>query len=235
MSELNLTDAFDHAAGRYDLMVGLNPGYHDHLRAAASILLERIDSGEVLDLGCGSGASTKALLNAGAEAVLGVDASAGMLAQARAKSWPPGVRFAHTRAEDLDSVANGFRPQGAFAAYLFRNLEPDHRDDVLATVHARLPAGGWLVVQDYAFNGERLAAARWSAVCWTLAIPMAAVLLRDTTLYRYLWRSVRLFDSTHDFTERLVEAGFTDVAVRTVPGWQHGILHTFIARKPEAA
>jgi len=38
----NVTEAFDEAADRYDLMVGLNPGYHDHLRSAAEALAERL-------------------------------------------------------------------------------------------------------------------------------------------------------------------------------------------------
>jgi hypothetical protein len=40
------------------------------------------------------------------------------------------------------------------------------------------------------------------------------------------------FDSIQTFVDRLYRAGFTDVEVRTVPGWQRGILHTFRARKP---
>lgn len=244
MDELDLTKAFDRAAGRYDLMVGLNPGYHHNLRAAASTLVERTGPGAVLDLGCGSGASTRALVAAGAEQVLGVDASAGMLARARAKQWPAGVQFLQSRAEELDTAVNGFRPSGVFAAYLFRNLGPPERDRVLRELHARLRPGGWLVVHDYAFGTDTsepdgpedpLTRARWSAVCWSVVIPLAAVLLRDTTLYRYLWRSVRQFDATGRFAKRLVDAGFSDVAVRTVPGWQRGLLHIWVARRPELA
>jgi ubiquinone/menaquinone biosynthesis C-methylase UbiE len=244
VSELNLTEAFDRAAGRYDLMAGMNPGYHQHLRAAANALLERTGPGPVLDLGCGSGASTRALVAAGAEDVLGVDASAGMLARARAKQWPAGVQFLQSRAEDLDIAVNGFRPRGVLAAYLFRNLGPTERDRVLAQLHDRLAPAGWLVVHDYAFGTDSaepdgsespLTRARWSAVCWSVIIPLAAVLLGDTTLYRYLWRSVRRFDSTGRFADRLVEAGFCDVAVRTVPGWQHGLLHIWVARRPALA
>ena len=33
---------------------------------------------------------------------------------------------------------------------------------------------------------------------------------------------------------QIAAAGFVDVAPRTVPGWQRSILHTFVARKPEA-
>ena len=103
----NVSQAFDEAAPRYDLMVRLNPGYHDHLQSAAEALVELLpadgrgaglDEVRLADLGCGSGASTRALLRAAYAAgirphVVGIDASAGMLEQARAKPWPPGVSF----------------------------------------------------------------------------------------------------------------------------------------------
>ena len=69
-----LADAFDRAAPTYDAMVALSPGYHDQLRSAAEALVDRLpargaDGGalRVIDLGCGSGASTRAVLQAWAE------------------------------------------------------------------------------------------------------------------------------------------------------------------------
>ena len=66
-----LADAFDRAAPTYDAMVALSPGYHDQLRTAAEALVDRLPAPgagdgalRVLDLGCGSGASTRALLDA---------------------------------------------------------------------------------------------------------------------------------------------------------------------------
>ena len=66
-----LADAFDRAAPTYDAMVALSPGYHDQLATAAGALVDRLprpepgtDSLVVLDLGCGSGASTRAVLDA---------------------------------------------------------------------------------------------------------------------------------------------------------------------------
>ena len=91
-----VTREFDAGAARYDLLVGLNPGYHQHLRRAAQALAELVPNARTLvDLGCGSGASTKALLGAFGDVVTiaGIDASGGMLDQARAKQWPAGVTF----------------------------------------------------------------------------------------------------------------------------------------------
>lgn len=236
--------AFDTGAATYDLMVRLNPGYHRHLRAASRSLLERLAGParrrvRLADLGCGSGASTASLVQAlGARSrpydLVGVDASAAMLAQAEDKPWPATVSFVHGRAEQLTTS----RPEwglaepvdGVLAAYLFRNVT--ERDAVLAAVHDLLVPGGVLVAQEYSVAGSRRAAAIWSAVCWTVVIPLAWLTSRQTGLYRYLWRSVLAFDSVQEFSERLERAGFVDVEVRTVGGWQHGILHTFRARRP---
>jgi ubiquinone/menaquinone biosynthesis C-methylase UbiE len=244
----NVSEAFDEAAERYDLMVGLNPGYHDHLRSAADALAERLPrpSGRngaavlrLADLGCGSGASTRALLAAtrriGIRAdIVGIDASAGMLGQARTKSWPPGISFEIGMAEELafarESWGLGDRVPGVFAAYLFRNVA--ERDKVLAGVFDLLDDDGTFVVQEYSVAGSPMAATVWSLVCWTVVIPLGRLTSRQTRLYRYLWRSVLRFDSVQAFADRLHGAGFVDVEVRTVPGWQRGILHTFRARKP---
>jgi ubiquinone/menaquinone biosynthesis C-methylase UbiE len=101
-------------------------------------------------------------------------------------------------------------------------------------VHDLLVPGGVLVVQEYSVAQSRPAALVWSLVCWLVVIPLGWLTSRQTRLYRYLWSSVRRFDSVQVFVDRLYRAGFHDVEVRTAPGWQHGILHTFRARKPVA-
>ncbi len=251
-SQVQTTDvpgAFDEGAATYDVMVRLNPGYHRHLRSAARVLTARLprrgtdaDPLRLVDLGAGSGASTVAMLRglAGDDQpaqIIGIDASAQMLAQATAKRWPNGVRFVHGRAEQLaaDRVAWGVGDpvDGVFAAYLFRNVEPaESRDETLRTVRDLLAPGGALVVQEYSTASNRPAGLVWTLVCWTVVIPLGWLTSRQTRLYRYLWRSVRSFDSVDEFTARLHRAGFVDVGVETVNGWQRGILHTFSASAP---
>jgi ubiquinone/menaquinone biosynthesis C-methylase UbiE len=243
LSATDIEHEFDVTASRYDLMVSLNPGYHDHLRSAATLLADSLPRDRpltLLDLGCGSGASTEALVSRldahGDVDVVGVDASAGMIAETRGKTWPAGVRFAHGRAEQLaEPPADWGLPaqlDGVFACYLFRNLAERDRDTVLADVYRRLAPGGCLVVQEYSVAGSRRAALLWSIVCWLVVIPLSLVLTRRTILYRYLWRSVLRFDPVATFSARLVAAGFAPTAVTSVDGWQHGILHTFVAHKP---
>ena len=60
-----VTAEFDRSAAVYDRLVAANPGYHAHLRrSAARLRLPRKGAGlRILDLGCGTGASTAALLH----------------------------------------------------------------------------------------------------------------------------------------------------------------------------
>ena len=246
----NLAAAFDEVAPSYDFMVALNPSYHAHLRAAADALVDwlpllKLDGPppphlHLVDLGCGSGASTRAVQRAAEVAgvdfaIVGVDAYVGMLEQARAKRWPTNVRFEIGQAEEICGSGDswlGAGVHGAFAAYLFRNLAD--RELVLAGLFDLLVGDGVLVVQEYSIVGSRRAQLVWTLACWLVIIPLGWLTSRRTRLYRYLWRSVRSFDSIQTFVDRLYRAGFTDVEVRTASGWQRGILHTFRARKPAA-
>ena len=82
-------------------------------------------------------------------------------------------------------------------------------------------------------SGNSAARRVWDLVSHAVIIPLGVVIDRNPGLYRYLWRSVVDFDSVATFTDRLSRAGFVDVAHRTATGWQRGILHTFVARRPE--
>ena len=240
-----LADEFDRAADRYDLLTRLNPGYHRALRTAARELVSLLparEAGRTLvlwDLGCGSGLSTRALVDAAGEdaRVVALDASEGMLRQARAKTWPAGVRFVRAFAQDLPEVAREHevgQADGAFAAYLLRNVPEEQRDEVVAAIRNQVRPGGWVALQDYHVKGDRVATAVWTAVCWGVVTPLAVLVRGNPTIYRYLWRSVLDNDSTAQLEERLRRAGLTDVRRRTGTGWQRGILHTVLARRPES-
>lgn len=226
--------AFDVGAAAYDRLVGANPGYHDHLRISARRM--RIPNGgrglRLLDAGCGTGASTAALLEAAPHAeIVAVDASVGMLEQARVKSWPDSVRFVHTPIEALTEAGVVGPFDGVLAAYLLRNLaDPDAQ---LRRFRELLRPGATLAVHEYSVRDSAAAQAIWNAVCWGIIIPAGRRKTGDSTLYRHLWRSVNSFDGTADFQRRLVSAGFTGVHSETVPGWQRNIVHTFLGDAPQ--
>jgi ubiquinone/menaquinone biosynthesis C-methylase UbiE len=225
--------AFDAGAAAYDALVDANPGYHRHLRLSAQRmgLPERGRGLRLLDAGCGTGASTAALLSVAPDAeIVAVDASAGMLAAAAAKQWPPTVRFVHSRIEDIAEAGVDGPFDGIFAAYLVRNL--DDPDAQLRAFRELLRPATTLTVHEYSVRDSRLATAIWNAVCATIIIPMGRLRSGDAGLYRYLRRSVNDFDGAETFRNRLRANGFTAVRSQTMPGWQHNIVHTFLAEAP---
>jgi ubiquinone/menaquinone biosynthesis C-methylase UbiE len=223
--------AFDQDATSYDRLVGANPGYHEHLRRSADRLgLPGGGAGlRLLDVGCGTGLSTAALLEAYPHAeIVAADASAEMLAQARAKTWPASVRFVHCRAEDLRADEGPF--DGILAAYLLRNL-PDV-DAGVAVLRGLLRPGAPLAVHEYSVADSAVARATWTAVCWGIIIPLGWRVTGDPALYRYLWRSVLHFDGIARLQQRLRDAGFEAVRAEDMDGWQRGIVHTVLGCAP---
>ena len=229
----DVPSAFDAGAFAYDRLVGASPGYHAHLRLSARRmrLPGRGHGLRLLDAGCGTGASTAALLRVAPQAeILAVDASRGMLDQALAKQWPPSVRFVHSPIEALaeNGVTGPF--DGILAAYLIRNLsDPDTQ---LRTFRRMLRPGATLAVHDYSVRDSRAATWVWHAVCWGIIIPSGWRQTGDTTLYRHLWRSVLSFDGARQFRHRLRDAGFAAVYSETMPGWETNIAHTFLGDAP---
>lgn len=256
--EATVTSAFDEVGAHYDRLTGMSPGYADQLLFSARLLVARLPRRpgpedaplRIADLGCGSGASTQALLIALVESgcpfrIEGIDGSAGMLAQARAKRWPESVTFRHAQAEELGveectpgdtsdlaagAAGDGAGYDGVFAAYLVRNV-PD-ADAFCRHVHRMLRPGGVFVVHDYGVAGRPLDVAAWTALCWGVIIPSSLVVARKPGLFRYLWRSVLDFDSDERLRRRLLDAGFTDVGQRPVPGWQRGMVRATWGRRP---
>ncbi len=225
--------AFDVGAAAYDRMVGANPGYHEHLRMSACRMgiAENGRGMRLLDAGCGTGASTAALLATAPDAeIVAVDASEGMLREAKGKSWPSSVQFVHGRIEDLADLGVAGPFDGIFAAYLVRNLA--NPDAQLRRFLALLRPGATLALHEYSVGDSAVAQWIWTAVCWGIVIPTGWRHTRDTTLYRHLWRSVRSFDGAARFRRRLSDAGFVGVHSETVPGWQRNIVHTFLATAP---
>lgn len=226
--------AFDDGAASYDKLVGANPGYHDHLRI--SVQRMRLPDGgrglRLLDAGCGTGASTAALLSAAPAAdIIAVDGSAGMLAQATAKNWPDSVRFVHSRIENISDAGVHGPFDGILAAYLIRNLAD--KDGQLRAFRALLRPGATLAVHEYSVRDSRLATAVWNAVCTAIIIPSGRLRSGDAALYKYLRRSVNEFDGATEFRNRLQANGFTSVHSATMPGWQRNIVHTFLAEAPQ--
>lgn len=221
---------FDQVASTYDLLTGANPGYHAHLRLSAG-RLEAPRGARLLDLCCGTGASTDALLRAYPDAdVVALDASAGMLARAARKPSLRGARFVHGDASDPSAAGVEGTFDGILMAYGIRNLpEPDL---ALANLRDLLRPGGRVVFHEYSVADSLLATRLWDLVCYGIIIPGGLVTSGSARIYRYLHQSVRAFDGVRAFEDRLRRAGFEDVWTGPMDGWQRGIVHSFVARRP---
>jgi ubiquinone/menaquinone biosynthesis C-methylase UbiE len=221
---------FDRVARTYDFLTTRDPWYVPHLRTSAA----RLGLGpgaRVLDLCCGTGLSTQAILDAYPDAeVTALDASEGMLAIARKKKLAERARFVLGDAMDPAKSAGVEAPfDGVLMAYGIRNV-PD-ADACLDNVRSLLAPGGRVCFHEYSVADSARARATFTAVSFGVIIPGGLLTSGSTKIYRYLWKSVLAFDGVRAFEERLRRHGF--VGVRTLPmgSWHRGILHTFVAER----
>lgn len=230
-ADQRLSRNFDRAAARYDLLNTLNPGYRKHLSWSAKRLAAP-NKARLLDLCCGTGLSTEALVRAYPDAeVSALDASAGMLARARSKPALSRVHFVEGDAMDPAAAGAGGPYDGILMAYGIRNVLD--RDVCLQRLHALLSPGGRVAFHEYSVAGNPVGQVVWNAVATGVIIPLGTVFTRTPELFRYLRRSVNEFDAVDTFVRRLGAAGFSDVEVLPMDGWQRGIAHTFVARRSE--
>jgi SAM-dependent methyltransferase len=153
-----LEASFDRVAAHYDLLCRLNRGYRTHLRWSAE-RLGLAPGARILDLCCGTGLSTAALVATYPDAdIVGLDISRGMLAHARrqpdlaachARRWRRDGPGGRRRARALRRHPDGVRPAQC--------ADPDL---CLQRLHDLLAPGGVLCVHEYSVADSRRS--RWS-------------------------------------------------------------------------
>lgn len=221
---------FNLVAGHYDVLTRMNPGYVAHLRASARRLDLRAGA-RALDLCCGTGLSTQALADVWPTAqITALDASAGMLDVARGKPLASRVEFVHGDAMAPQDAGVTGPFDGILMAYGIRNM-PD-ADACLANLFTLLAPGGTICFHEYSVRDSRRAKLVWNAVTCGVIIPAGMVTSPRSDIYRYLRRSVLDFDGVSAFESRLRRHGFESVRTEPMTGWQRGIVHSFIARRP---
>jgi len=246
-------DDFDGIANRYDLLTRLNPGYVSHLVWSAQ-RLHLGPNARILDLCCGTGLSTRALLATypDAESITGLDASAGMLAYAAkhvvarghkpavsplaAAAAKPTISFVTGDATDpaaaLGAVGSGEAGvyDGILMAYGIRNV-PDP-DRCLASVLALLKPGAAVCFHEYSVADSAFAKAVWNTVARSVIAPLGVLATGHVRMWNYLRESVNHFDGVTSFEQRLASHGYVDIETLPMNGWQRGIVHSFVARRP---
>ncbi|MFR9801809.1 class I SAM-dependent methyltransferase [Pseudonocardia sp. RS010] len=228
--------ALDQPARAFDRIVRTSDAYRGQLRTTIHRMGLSGRKRTLLVLGCGSGAPVQGVVDeAPGWKVVAVDESAELVGTARRLDWAPDYRFLHGTLGTLDDAlhAEGIEPPFDAALVVFQMRHQRNLDDTLDYLLELLKPGAPLAVHEYSVRGDRAARLRWTAACWLNYLPRIRMRGRVPGMASFLWQSVLRFDSARTFKERLEVAGFTDVRVQTVGGWQEHILHTFLGRKAE--
>lgn len=241
-------------AYRVDLAHIHDDGFGDYARNAAPGILQLlkdagIESGHVVDLGCGSGILARRLLDAG-YSVTGIDLSDAMIDLALRRA--PGARYINASFLDAEiPPCDAVTSTGECLSYLIdtRNtLEALER--LFKRIYAALRPGG-LFIFDACIDGRSseqtstsFAGDDWSLVTEYSIDPAAGVLTRMLTIERRIdgetrhdreVHKVRLYDED-ELTQRLAGSGFEVRTDRTYGDFQlyEGIV-VFLAAKPRDA
>jgi SAM-dependent methyltransferase len=135
LHERHVSERFDACAGRFRATVEAD----DYRLAALSRAIGPLRGAAILDLGCGKGRFARRLIEQGAE-VIGVDGSAGMLAQAG------GLDRVRASALRLPFVPRSF--DAAFAVEVFEHLPPSSLVLAFRELGRVLRPGGRLLILD---------------------------------------------------------------------------------------
>lgn len=214
--------AYIHAVAFGGLARGAAPGIVRLLKSAA------IPIRSIVDVGCGAGALTAILVEAGFE-VLGIDSSSELLAIARTNA--PAARFVNASIYDIEIPAcEAIVALGEPLTYHSEGADADRLvQDFFRRASAVLPAGGMLIF-DVIETGEPSLAGRswssgedWAAMIETCEDQASRWLVRTIETFRlvdHLYRrgreihQVRLFN-TDELIGQLAACGFATETAQT--------------------
>jgi SAM-dependent methyltransferase len=188
-----------------DLAYVHDAGFGDLARDAASTVIEllkrqKIKSGLIADLGCGSGILAQRLTHAGFD-VIGIDVSEAMLKIARRRAPKARFRRMSLFLFDLPSCV-AVTAIGESINYLFDSDTSDQLTNFFGRVHRALVPGG-IFVLDVAASGRASKAMLhsedrdWAILVSKEEDARQRVLTRRMTIFRKIGRHYRRSEETH--------------------------------------
>jgi demethylmenaquinone methyltransferase/2-methoxy-6-polyprenyl-1,4-benzoquinol methylase len=140
-----LIDYYGQRAAEYD-RVYAKPERQADLARLHLLLGELLAGHDVLEVACGTGYWTASIAPV-VRSVLATDASAEVLAYARARCYPEGkVRFEQVRVEEVDILEGPFT--AGFAGFWWSHVSKQELPAFLSTFHRRLGPGARVVFID---------------------------------------------------------------------------------------
>lgn len=215
---------FDGVAGRYDVTNTVLSAGNSHLWRIATTKAVAPRPGErILDVACGTGTSTAALAKGGA-LVIGVDFSAGMIAEAVKRH--PKLEFLEADATRLPFGDDEF--DAVTISFGLRNIADPHA--ALAEFYRVLRPGGRVVVCEFSFPPLALVRAGYLAYLRHILPAIAKGTSSNPAAYNYLRESIEEWPDQGELAAWLRRAGFTRVAHRNLTA---GVVALHRGRKPE--
>ncbi|MFC2093553.1 class I SAM-dependent methyltransferase [Bacteroidota bacterium] len=232
INKVTVPNEFDKIARYYNLATFLNQGYQKDLQRSVNRMQLKGDE-YVADLCCGTGKSTfSCLKNLLDGKVVGIDNSEEMLHVARSKYATTDssgkIKFMKMDVMNLDFPNKNL--DAIFMAYGIRNM-PDYKK-CLKNLYRVIKPGGKICFHEYSLKEKFLYKLYWKFIGYVIVIPFSTVITRNTSIFRYLVKSVLEFPSPSKFLALLNEIGFENCKRLPQKSWRRPILHTFVATKP---
>ncbi len=222
---------FNRIADKYDLATSLSQGYAEDLESSVG-RLELHGNEHVLELCCGTGKSTTALLAKLPDGrVTALDNSEGMLAVAE-KKFAAEIAGGKISLVLSDAMTPPFQNESfdaVFVAYGLRNM-PDY-EAFLSEIYRVLKPGGKVCIHDYSIKETFWAKAYWAVLGYGFIVPFCTLLTGSSTIFTYLVKSVLSFARPEEVKNLLHTSGFKDIKGHPHKGWRAPILQAFVAKK----
>ncbi|MFN6943682.1 MAG: bifunctional demethylmenaquinone methyltransferase/2-methoxy-6-polyprenyl-1,4-benzoquinol methylase UbiE [Cytophagaceae bacterium] len=200
---------FDNISHKYDFLNHfLSLGIDKRWRKKAISILAKEKPANILDAATGTGDFAIAALKTGAEQVVGVDISEGMLSIGRKKLIERGLQD-KIRLEKGDSESLVYDNESfsavtvAFGVRNFENLEKG-----LSELHRVLRKDGTLVILEFSQPTNIIIKCFYNLYFRFILPFMGKIISKDSSAYTYLPESVEKFPYGQDFLNILQETGF---------------------------